>query len=336
MILQEANNEIRENIKRIKEQKQSMSTINEEKEQQHESKVMSTWDQMKSFKVKPFKQYLGPTGIWMLCYYFIMIFIMIAMNIARVGWSGEAIFAAPAHFAQLFLNYGLNAGKVAADPLDTVNDFYLEKIEFNRPLMSASWLFAPMIVYVIGIILAIVGGSGYPQPTGEYGYLENFFYFNERTVGLTGDPLSENPGKGGSFYFLLVWLPIILSAILGAMISKRLFKDPKQHKSFNVIKMMLYNLFAGFIVGLQMGYMTGKVTISLWGTIVTIFTSSYDNTGYMFSGQYNPNVMMFTSWFINFIPIIIIATAYVLYGPLEDKIVNLLKGNPQNQTKKVE
>ncbi len=314
-----------------------MSTITKEKEQQHESKVMSTWDKMKSFKAKPFKQYIGPTGVWMLCYYFISIFIMIAMNVARVGWSGEAIFAAPAHFAQLFLNYGLNAGKVAADPLDTVNDFYLEKIEFGRPLMSASWLFAPVIVYVIGLMLSILSGSGYPQPTGDYGYLENFFYFHERTVALNGDPLADNPGKSGGFYFLIVWLPVILSAIIGAIISKRLFtKDPKQHKSFNVIKIMMYNLFAGFIVGLQMGYMTGKVTFNIWLSIATIVTSSYDNTGYIFSGQYNPNVIMFTSWFVNFIPIIIVAAIYILYSPFEDKITNLIKGNPKMQMEEVE
>lgn len=307
-----------------------MSSINEAKEQQQESKIMNTWDKMKSFKAKPFKEYLGPTGIWMLSYYFISIFVMIAMNVARVGWSGEAIFAAPAHFAQLFLNYGLNAGKIAA-PLDTANDFYLEKIEFNRPLMSASWLFAPMIVYVIGLLLSIVSGSGYPQPAGGFDYLENFYYFHERTVALNGDPLADNPGKSGGFYFLIVWLPIILSAIIGAIVSKRLFKDPKQHKSFNVIKLMLYNLFAGFIVGLQMGYMTGKVTFSIWGSIVTILTSSYENTGYIFSGQYNPNVIMFTSWFVNFITIIIIATVYIIYSPLEDKVVNLFSRNPKTQ-----
>ncbi len=314
-----------------------MSTINEEKDQQHESKVMATWDKMKSFKAKPFKQYVGPSGVWILCYYFISLFIMIAMNIARVGWSGEAIFAAPAHFAQLFLNYGLNAGKVAADPLDVVNDFYLEKIEFGRPLMSASWLFAPMIVYVIGMLLSILSSSGYPQPIGDYGYLENFYYFHERTVALSGDPLADNPGKSGGFYFLIVWLPILLSALAGAIISKRLFKDdPKQHKSFNVIKIMMFNLLVGFIVGLQMGYMTGEVTVSLWGTFKTIFTSSYENSGYMFTGQYNPNVLMFTSWFVNFIPIMIIAVIYLLYSPIEDKVASLFNGNMKKQANEIE
>lgn len=308
-----------------------MSTITEEKEQQQKSKIMTTWDEMKSFKIKPFRQYIGPTGIWMLSYYFISIFIMIAMNIARVGWSGEAIFAAPSYFAQLFLNYGLNAGKVAADPLDPASDFYLEKIEFSRPLMSASWLFAPMIVYVLGLFLSILIGSGYPQPTGEFSYLENFFYFHERTVALTGDPLANDPAKTGGFYFIIAWLPIILSAIVGAIISKRVFKkdeNPKQHKTFNVIKVMLYNLFAGFIVGLQMGYMTGKVTFNIFGAIVTIFTSSYDNYGYMFTGQYNPNVIMLTSWFVNFIPIIIVAFTYIIYSPFEDKTISLIKEIP--------
>jgi len=313
-----------------------MSTVNEEKEQQQESKVMSTWDKMKSFEVKPFKEYIGPTGVWMLAYYFSSIFLMIVLNIARVGWSGEAIFAAPAYFAQLFLNYGLNAGKVLADPLDTENDYYLEKIEFNRPMMSASWIFAPIIIYVLGLMLSLLIGSGYPAPEGEYSYLENFYYFHERTVALTGDPLADNPGKSGGFYFLIVWIPIILSAIIGAVVAKRLFKDPKVHKSFNVVKVMVFNLIMGFFVGLQLGLMTGTVRISFIGAIVTIFTSSYDNTGFIFSGHYNPNAIMIASWFINFIPIFVITFVYMLYGPIEDRVLKLIIKNPEAQAEKIE
>lgn len=297
-----------------------MSTINEEKEAPiQDSRVVSQWDKIKTFQTKQFKDYVGPTGIWMLSYYFTSIFVMICLNIARVGWSGEAIFAAPSYFAQLFINFGLNAGKVQADASDTVNDFYFEKIEFGRALISASWLFAPMIIYVLGILFAFLTGSGYPQPEGYFDYLQNFRYFHERTVLLWGDV--ENNRKGGGFYFVLVWIPIIVATLAGAFVSKRIYEDKKQANSFNVVKMMGFNLLAGFIVGYQMAYMTGRVAVSFGGSIKTIFTNSYDNFGFYFSGQYNPHSIIITTWFINLIPIFAAALWYIMYHQIEDSII---------------
>ena len=239
-----------------------MSTVNEEKEQsQKESRTMRTWDKMKSFEVKRFRDYIGPTGIWMICYYVISIFIMICINVARVGWSGEAIFAAPAYFAQLFINYGLNAGKVDAPDTDPDLDFYYEKIEFGPFLVSASWIFAPMIIYVLGILMSILPGSGYPNPGGYYDVNDNFLYFHERTILL-------NENKLGGFYFLIAWLPIILATFFGAFISKRIFKDEKQFKGFNVIRVMLLNLVFGFIVDSRISS-RGKKLLSV-GTITTL------------------------------------------------------------------
>ncbi|MFW9924333.1 MAG: hypothetical protein ACFFDW_13700 [Candidatus Thorarchaeota archaeon] len=301
-----------------------MSTINEEKEAPiQDSHVLSKWDQVKSFQTKRFKDYVGPTGIWMLTYYLVTIFVMICLNVARVGWSGEAIFAAPAYFAQLFLNYGLNAGKVAADPLDTENDFYIEKIEFGRALTSASWIFAPMIIYILGMLFVFLVGSGYPQPEGAYSYLENFRFFHERTVLLWGDVANDR--KGGGFYFILVWIPIIVATLVGAFVSKRVFEDKKQASSFNVIKMMGFNLLSGFIIGYQMAYMTGGVSLSIGGALKTIFTNSYDNFGFYFSGQYNPHSIILTSWFINLIPIFIAALWYIMYNQIEDASIKYTK-----------
>ena len=110
--------------------------------------------------------------------------------------SDGAIFAAPAYFAQLFVNYGLNAGKVKAPDTDNSLDFYYEKIEFGPALVSASWLFAPMIIYILGILFSILPGSGYPSPEGYYDFNNNFLYFHERTVLL-------NENKFGGFYFPL-------------------------------------------------------------------------------------------------------------------------------------
>ena len=198
-------------------QNQTMSTTNEsqsnaetqateEKPKDFKSRLAAAWEEAKSFETKKMKDYVGPTGIWLLIYYGISLFVMIAMNIARVGWSGEAIFAAPAYFAQLFINFGLNAGKVMDKSTDV--GFYNQKIVFNSALTSASWLFAPMIIYVLGILFAILSGSGWAMPVGDYSFNLNHRYFHDYTVLLNSD------NKGGGFYFLLVWLPIILSILI--------------------------------------------------------------------------------------------------------------------------
>ncbi|HUU77192.1 MAG TPA: hypothetical protein VMX55_02525 [candidate division Zixibacteria bacterium] len=309
-----------------------MSTVNEEKEKKaFKSRVAETWDKMKSFEIKRFRDYIGPTGIWIITYYLTSIFIMIVMNIARVGWSGEAIFAAPSYFAQLFLNYGLNAGKVPAESGEELIDFYFEKLEFGRPLISASWIFAPMIIYVLGLMISFLPGSGYPAPEGYYILNNNFMYFHERTVLL-------NDHKTGGFYFVLVWIPIIMACFLGAFISKRIYKDPNQYKSFNVVKVMLFSLIPCLIVSYAMAKMTGEISFSFFGAIKTIFTNSYENYGFFFTGQYHPNALLFTSWFINLIPTFIAALWYNMYHQIEDSIIRLFTGKeklpiPENVVK---
>ncbi|NHJ86388.1 MAG: hypothetical protein FK734_13070, partial [Asgard group archaeon] len=230
-----------------------MSANNKTKSNGDEEKIdirlVNTWDEVKKYPVKKMIDYIGPTGIWLLSYYFASIFMMIVLNIARLGWTAEAIFAAPSYFAQIFINYGLNSGKIEAEPLDQENDFYYAKADYSNFLTSAAWLFAPMIIYILGIFINILPGSGYPQPIGDYDYLVNFQYFHDFVPFL-------NDTKTGGFYFLVAWLPMILSVIVGAFVSKRLFRSKRQI-NVNVLKIMLFNLIAAFIVGMQMGVMTG-------------------------------------------------------------------------------
>lgn len=289
-------------VKSMPEKKAPQSKDKEKSD--FKSRIDKAIEKAKEPTVKKFKYYIGPTGIWLLAYYFSSLFIMICMNIARVGWSGEAIFAAPSHFAQLFINYGLNAGKV--------DEFTYEKIEFNRALESASWLFSPWILYVLGFMFAILVNSGFPKPTGDYDYLDNYFYFHERTVAL-------NSSKGGGFYFLIYWLPIILATLIGAFISRRLFE--KDEVEINVLKVGGFNLIIGFIVGLQMGVMTGTYDVSFIGFFRTIFGISEENTAVIFTGQYHPNSIMIMSWFLNLAPLIIGAVWYRLYNFLEIKTI---------------
>ena len=284
-----------------------ISTHATKEEETFGSRVAKAIQDAKNPEVKRLTDYIGPTGFWLFSYYVASIFIMICVNIARVGWSGEAIFAAPSYFAQLFINYGLNAGKV--------DENTFEKIEFSRGLESASWFFAPWIIYTLGIMFVMLPGSGYPMLTGDYDYTDNFLYFHERTVALNAD-------KSGGFYFLIVWLPLILATLAGALISKRLFK--KENRSLGLIKLVLFNLVVGFFVGLQMGLMTGTYRISILGSLRTIFGVSEDNVGVIFTGHYHPNAIYVTSWFINLFPAIITAIWYVFYAFLEDKILELI------------
>ncbi len=302
-----------------------MSTMNETKPveadnaEEVESRIVKAWKEARKFPAKRMVDYLGPTGIWIFAYYFSSLFIMIVLNIARLGWSLEAIFSAPTYFAQIFLNYGLNSGKVIADPLDTENDFYYQKIDFENALTSASWISAPFIIYVLGLLIAILPGSGFPQPIGDYDYLVNFRYFHHFVPFLTE---RANGTKGGGFYFLIAWLPIIMSVLISAFVAKRVFSgEEDQTRNVNVLKIMLFNLLIGFIIGMQMGTLTGTVMFRFGGALKSIFTSSYDNEGYFFDGQYNPNTILVISWFINFIPMSLAALWHIIYSPLEDAII---------------
>ncbi len=311
-----------------------MSTMNEKIEQESadpaESRITSAWKEATKFPVKRLLDYIGPTGLWLICYYFAAILMMIILNIARLGWTAEAIFSAPTYFAQLFISFGLNSGKVKAPDLDRENDFYYQKIDFDNALSSASWIFAPMIIYVLGLFIAILPGSGFPQPVGDFDYLTNFRYFHDFVpyLGFEINPDTNIMFKTGSFYFLIAWFPIILASLAGAFVTKRVFPE-KNNRSISVVKLMLFNLIVAFIVGLQMGTITGEITFRITGVIKTIFTNSYDNTGYIYTGQYNPNAILIVSWFINFIPMVIAAIWYLLYDQLEDRIIKAAKATPE-------
>ncbi|MEA2070004.1 MAG: hypothetical protein U9O98_01800 [Asgard group archaeon] len=286
---------------------QSNEKAEKEQKKSFKSRLKAAWKEARSYETKKMKNYLGTTGIWLLSYYVSSILIMIAMNIARVGWSAEAIFAAPAYFAQLFINFGLNAGKTG--------EFSYEKIEFNRALISASWIFAPIIIYVLGMMMSFLIGSGYPKPTGDYDYLENFYYFHERTVALNSD-------KSGGFYFFLVWLPLIISILIAAFISTRIY-DKERRNDVNVFGLIFLNLLFGYIVGLQMGVMTGTYRFYIGGFFKTIFTNNRNNTGITFNGQYHPHSILIVSWFINLIPIFLVALWFAIYDSIEKQIIRL-------------
>ncbi|MBN1328431.1 MAG: hypothetical protein JXA54_03050 [Candidatus Heimdallarchaeota archaeon] len=293
----------------------------EETSEKQKTSINVRWEQMKNQSTKRFIDYIGPTGIWLFLYYIFSLFMMIVLNIIRIGWSTEAIFGAPTYFCQLFINFGLNAGKVPSDPLDFTNAYYLQKIDYHNFLTNASWLFAPMIIYVLGIFLSMLTGSGFPQPIGDFHYNTNFQYFHQYVPLL-------NETKGGGFYFLIAWVPILLATLLGAIITRRLFRDEKS-KNVNVIRIFLFNLIAGFIVGMQMATLTGTVQFSIKGTFRTIFLNSYQNTGYFFDGQYHPNTILITSWFINFIPAFLAVFWYGFYNSIEKQIIKKFRKNGQ-------
>ncbi|MHA1774322.1 MAG: hypothetical protein ACTSXO_09395 [Candidatus Heimdallarchaeota archaeon] len=278
-------------------------------------------DEIKNYPVKRFIDYVGPTGLWLFLYYLFSLFMMIVLNIARIGWSLEAIFAAPRYFAELFINYGLNAGKIEADPLDQELDFYFKRNDFSNFMTSASWIFAPMIIYVLGIFLSILPASGFQQPIGDFNYKTNYLYFHQFVPFLgTGVNNQGEMIKTGAFYFLIAWLPLILSVIVGAFINKRVFKE-KEQKTVNVLKIMLFNLLAGFAVGMQMATITGTVQFRFLEALKIILTSSEENTGFLYSGEYHPISILLTSWFINFIPILFAVAGYLLYANFEDAVL---------------
>ncbi|NHJ48106.1 MAG: hypothetical protein FK733_09990 [Asgard group archaeon] len=292
----------------------STETDTPKKETSEIKKSRVTWNEIKNHPSKRLVDYIGPTGFWLLIYYASSLFMMIVLNIARIGWSLEAIFTAPMYIAQIFINYGLNSGKVEDTTVGSENDFMYEKADLDNVMTSAAWLFAPMVVYVLGLLMIILNGAGYPQPVGDYDYLLNFQYFHQFVPFL-------NENKSGGFYFLIVWLPIIISTVIAAFVSKRLFREGIKQPNINVIRILLFNILVGFAVGMQLGVITGDVEFKFRGAIGTILTNDYDNWGYFFYGQYNPNSIMFTSWFINFIPLFIGVAWHALYGNIEDRIL---------------
>jgi len=298
-----------------------MSTSTEKSGGETSQRKARVLEEIKDYPVKRFIDYVGPTGLWLFIYYLCSIFMMIVLNIARLGWSLEAIFGAPRYFAELFINFGLNAGKIEADPLDQELDFYFKRNDFNNAMTSGAWIFAPMIIYVLGIFLSILPASGFQQPIGNYDYKTNFLYFHQFVPFLrTGVNNQGDMIKTGGFYFLIAWLPIIASVLIGAIVNKRVFKE-KEQKTVNVIKIMLFNLLAGFAVGMQMAVITGRVEFHFVEAIRVIITNSKENTGLIFTGEYHPISILLTSWFINFIPMFSAVAWYIVYANFEDAIL---------------
>ena len=225
-----------------------MSTINEKiEEEPAESRIASSWKEASKFPTKRLLDYIGPTGLWLLCFYLASILMMIVLNIARLGFTGEAIFSAPTYFTQLFISYGLNSGKTASPPPDILvelpayldPDYGLQKIDFANALTSGAWLFAPLVIYVLGLLFVILPGTGFPQPLGDFDYLVNFQYFHHFVpfLGFTVDPVTGTMTTTGAFYFLIAWLPIILACLIGAFVTKRVFKE-KKNRSISVVKII--------------------------------------------------------------------------------------------------
>ena len=85
-----------------------MSTINEKIKEESadpaESRIASSWKEASKFPTKRLLDYIGPTGLWLLCYYLASIFMMIVLNIARLT-STQPKFRSDADAA--FSNSGL-------------------------------------------------------------------------------------------------------------------------------------------------------------------------------------------------------------------------------------
>ncbi len=225
----------------------------------------------------------SPTFVWFSSLYFSTLLMMIAMNIARVGFI-KGILTGPQYFARIFLTYGLNATST-----------------YNSPWFGASaWIFAPFLAIWLGVPLYMLKDAGYayngprqdPQGVLFYAFFrEDVYGFDVRIFG----------DKGNLFYIGIVWLPIIIASINTIWVKRR----TKRNTS------MVTRFFVSFIIAVIVAIQFSKMTdpnlhFSFQGLMTSLFDDRKYNHFELYDGAYPPMYLATLMALFQMVPMIIL------------------------------
>ena len=257
----------------------------------------------------------SPTGIWMFGIWLTTILIMGITNTLRdepieIGGKeySTSFFAGPAYWIAIFLSYGLNTGQ---DPTSRL---------VGKPVFN--WIFAPMIVICLGVMLFMLPDSGFLRngafPQDELDFSSSYKFFNTEVWGM--ELKNPNNPKMVPMYTWLVWMPIIIGTVLSSLYIFVVFKKiQKREKYFpKATTLLILSLIGSLITGFAMALMTGNITFEFSGILRSLFIERKSNYFFIYGlqygeeGQYHPFSVGLTMWLINLISFFLVYGMFII------------------------
>ena len=270
--------------------------------------VWSDW--AKAFLKYAWKKLHTPLGVWMIAIWLSSILIM---GFTAMSTAEEITFVdGPSYWLNVFLTYGLNGGQ----------DVALRFVA--KPFMK--WVFAPMVSIVLGILLFILPDSGFFRnglfPTEELNFEATHKFFSIKDI--WGSDLHTAHPKWTNMYLWIVFMPVIIGTVVAGFYNLIMFKLFLKRRHLPKAKnMLIWNLIATLITGIQMALMTGDIVLRFSGILRSLFverkTNNFLEYGLMYggTGQYHPIGLAFTMWLVNMIPFLLVYFVLMIIGNLD-------------------
>ncbi|MHA1686461.1 MAG: hypothetical protein ACTSYD_08665 [Candidatus Heimdallarchaeaceae archaeon] len=267
-----------------------------------------------------FGKYLGrkfhsPLGIWMFSVWLTSDVIMGITNTLR----GETFWDGPNYWLYVFMTYGLNAGQSP------------DELFISKPVLS--WIFAPMIVLNLAIILYVLPASGYFRngafPIEQEDLKKSSMFFNAKDI-WGSELINPNHPKWTMTYLWIMFMPIFLGTLLAAIYNYIVFKLIKKQKYLPSAKnVLLVSFFACLFTGLEMALLSGDITFQFSKFFKSLFVERKNNQFLVYglqygeSGQYHPISLAFSMWLINLIPFFFVYGIFLFVGNIKTIVENL-------------
>ncbi|MBA7542292.1 hypothetical protein ES705_34612 [subsurface metagenome] len=251
-----------------------------------------------------------PFGVWMIV---IWVSSILIMGFTAMSTADDITFTGgPNYWLKVFLTYGLNGGQEIA--LRFVSKPFIE------------WIFAPMVSIVLGIILFILPESGFFRnglfPTEELDFEATHKFFS--ITDIWGSGVNTAHPKWTNMYLWIVFMPIVIGTVVAGFYNFIMFKLVLKRKHLPKAKnMLIWNLIATLIVGIQMALMTGDIVLRFSGILRSLFverkTNNFIEYGLVYGGegQYHPIGLAFTMWLVNMIPFLLVYLTLMIIGNLD-------------------
>lgn len=261
------------------------------------------------------KKFHSPLGIWMFSVWLTSDLIMGITNTLRGGtfWGG------PKYWLEVFMTYGLNAGQTT------------EELFISKPVLD--WIFSPMIVLNLAIILYVLPASGYFRngrfPIEEQDLKKSSMFFSAQDI-WGSDLLNPNHPKWTLTYLWIMFMPIFIGTLIAAIYNYVVFKLVKNQTYLPSAKsILIINLLATLFTGIEMALLTGDITLQFSGFFKTLFVERKNNTFLIYglqygeTGQYHPIALAISMWLINLIPFFFVFGIFLFVGNIKTIVLNL-------------
>lgn len=251
-----------------------------------------------------------PFGVWVIV---IWVSSILIMGFTAMSTAEEITFIdGPSYWLNVFLTFGLNGGQDIALRLAA------------KPFLK--WILAPMISIVLGIVLFILPESGFFRnglfPTEELDFEATHKFFS--ITDIWGSDVNTAHPKWTNMYLWIVFMPIIIGTVVAGFYNFIMFKLVLKRKHLPKAKnMLIWNLIATLIVGIQMALMTGDIVLRFSGILRSLFverkTNNFIEYGLVYGGegQYHPIGLAFTMWLVNMIPFMLVYFTLMIIGNLD-------------------